>query len=103
MQGSQVAPADIEAQLLQHPAIVDAAVIGTADEDSGELPEAFVVKSSNVMTEASEIELKRSINSLIESKLSSIHWLGERITFIEKIPRSQSGKTLKRELRTQYA
>ncbi|KAF2468738.1 acetyl-CoA synthetase-like protein [Lindgomyces ingoldianus] len=100
VKGSQVAPAEIEAQLLQHPAIIDAAVIGTADETSGEVALAFVVRSPNLMVEASETELRRSISSLIESNLSSIHWLGDRITFIEKVPRSPSGKILKKELRT---
>ncbi|KAH7371922.1 hypothetical protein BKA66DRAFT_611089 [Pyrenochaeta sp. MPI-SDFR-AT-0127] len=99
VKGSQVAPAEIEAQLLQHPAIVDAAVIGIADDTSGEVAQAFVVRSPSMMTEASETELRHSVNSLIENALSSIHWLGERITFLEKIPRSQSGKILKKELR----
>ena len=42
--GAQVAPAELEATLLTHPGIADAAVIGIADEEAGELPKAFVVK-----------------------------------------------------------
>ena len=43
-----MAPAELEAVLLRHPAVVDAAVVGTPDTMAGELPTAFVVTSRNV-------------------------------------------------------
>ena len=99
VQGNQVAPADIEATLLQHPAVVDAAVIGISDPESGEVPLAFVVRSPVQDADKTGDELKRSIASMIEAELSAIHWLGKRITLLEKIPRSQSGKILKKVLK----
>jgi acyl-coenzyme A synthetase/AMP-(fatty) acid ligase len=44
---SQVAPSELEHVLLTHPDVVDAAVVGIPDEDSGELPRAYVIKRSN--------------------------------------------------------
>ncbi len=46
--GFQVAPAELEALLLTHPAVADAAVIGVPDEEAGELPKAFVVRKGEV-------------------------------------------------------
>lgn len=51
----QVPPAEIEAILLQHPAVSDAGVIGIPDENAGELPMAFVVKQANVIVTEKEI------------------------------------------------
>lgn len=53
--GNQVAPAEIENILLQHPKINDAAVIGIADEEAGELPFAFVVKHNNASITTKEV------------------------------------------------
>ena len=52
---AQVAPAELEATLLTHPSIADAAVIGIPDEEAGELPKAFVVLKEG--TEATEQEV----------------------------------------------
>src|SRR4029453_12452341 len=46
--GFQVAPAELEALILTHPAVADVAVIGVADEEAGELPKAFVVKKGEI-------------------------------------------------------
>src|SRR5262245_52560388 len=50
--GYQIAPAELEALLLTHPAIIDAAVIGLPDDEAGEVPKAFVVASEPIMPEA---------------------------------------------------
>jgi acyl-coenzyme A synthetase/AMP-(fatty) acid ligase len=44
----QVAPAELEAHLLDHPSIADVAVIGIPDDSAGEAPKAYVVKSSSL-------------------------------------------------------
>ena len=96
----QVAPAEIENHLVLHPAISDVAVIGVEDEFSGERAKAFIVRSREVMTEMGDSELKLSINKHVESHFNESYWLQGRIVFTDEIPRSQSGKVLKRVLRS---
>jgi acyl-CoA synthetase (AMP-forming)/AMP-acid ligase II len=87
--GYQVAPAELEAVLLEHPAVRDAAVAGAPDARAGEVPVAWVVTSAPV----SEEEL--------------LGWVSERVApykrvravrVVDAIPRSPSGKVLRREL-----
>lgn len=98
-QGLQVAPAELEACLLNHPAVADCAVIPVQDDRAGELPKAFVVKSSSVGLEESEIALKRSISKHVEKEKARHKWLAGGIEFIDVIPKSPSGKILRRLLR----
>lgn len=100
LQGMQVAPAEIEGYLLLHPAVTDAAVIGVEDENSGERAQAFIVRSRKEMIDLSDAEVKASINESIEAHFSERHWLQSRIVFLDEIPRSQSGKILKKVLKT---
>lgn len=53
-------PAEIEAILIQHPKIIDAAVIGIPDKESGELPRAFIVKAPN--TDLTEQEVVKYVD-----------------------------------------
>jgi acyl-CoA synthetase (AMP-forming)/AMP-acid ligase II len=85
--GHQVAPAELEALLVTHPAVADAAVIRRPDERRGEVPVAVVVRRGDV----AEAEL--------------IAWAGERVApykrlhavrFADAIPRTPSGKVLRR-------
>jgi acyl-CoA synthetase (AMP-forming)/AMP-acid ligase II len=99
IQGIQVAPVDIEARLLTHPGVEDAAVIGIPDETAGERPQAYVVRSPKGKAFDSEKDLRLSINKEIEAALNSTHWLGNRIVFIDEIPRNLSGKVLKEVLK----
>ncbi|CAK9304669.1 unnamed protein product [Gordionus sp. m RMFG-2023] len=89
--GFQVAPAEIESILIAHPDIIDAAVIGMPDENVGELPTAFIV--------AKKVVTAKMINELINGKLSAHKWLRGGIHFIDQIPKSASGKVLRRELK----
>ena len=90
--GLQVAPAEWEALLLSHPKVSDAAVIGIPDERAGELPYAFITSLTPSR------ETKDEVMSFMKSKTAKFKWLGE-IEFIEVIPKSPSGKILRRELR----
>jgi len=87
--GFQVAPAELEAVLLSHPAIADAAVIPCADEEAGEVPKAFVV----LIGEASAEE----IMDFVAERLAP-HKKIRFVEFIPQIPRSASGKILRRVL-----
>ncbi|KEF61865.1 uncharacterized protein A1O9_03436 [Exophiala aquamarina CBS 119918] len=99
VKGLQVAPAELEACLLNHPAVADCAVIPVQDDRAGELPKAFVVKSNSVGLEESEAALKRSISKHVEKEKARHKWLAGGIEFIDVIPKSPSGKILRRLLR----
>ena len=92
--GFQVPPAELEGLLIEHPEIADAAVIGKPDEASGEIPKAFVVKTtgSNISEDA--------VMSFIASKVSTFKHVKE-VEFIEAIPKNPSGKILRRLLKDQ--
>jgi acyl-CoA synthetase (AMP-forming)/AMP-acid ligase II len=87
--GFQVAPAELEAILLTHPAIADAAVIPCADDEAGEVPKAFVVTKLDTSSEA--------IMEFVASRVAP-HKKIREVEFIEQIPKSLSGKILRRVL-----
>jgi acyl-CoA synthetase (AMP-forming)/AMP-acid ligase II len=88
----QVPPAEIEALLLSHPAVADAAVIGIPDAEAGELPAGFVVLKKGA--EATEQE----IMAFVAKQVAHYKQL-RRLTFIDAVPKSTSGKILRRLLR----
>ncbi|MGH2807016.1 MAG: 4-coumarate--CoA ligase family protein [Actinomycetota bacterium] len=87
--GFQVPPAELEAVLLSHPNVGDAAVIGVPDEAAGELPKAFVVKSGEVTED--------EIMSFVAERVAP-HKKIRIVEFTEEIPKSASGKILRRVL-----
>ncbi|MFD3519393.1 4-coumarate--CoA ligase family protein [Streptomyces sp. NPDC058653] len=91
--GFQVAPADLEALLLAHESIADAAVIGVQDEEGNEIPKAYVVRqpSAGRLTEA-------DVMSYVAEHVAP-HKKVRRVEFIGGVPRAASGKILRRELR----
>lgn len=89
--GYQVAPAELEALLVSHPAIDDAAVVPLADEEAGEIPVAHVVISSPLSAE--------EIKCYVADRVSP-HKKVRQVVFTDKIPRSSSGKILRRLLIT---
>ncbi|SCX40618.1 Acyl-CoA synthetase (AMP-forming)/AMP-acid ligase II [Klenkia marina] len=91
--GYQVAPAELEAVLIGHPGIADAAVIGVKDEESGEeLPKAFLVRAPG--SEITEDEVK----AYMAEKVAP-HKKIRLVEFIEQVPKSAAGKILRKELR----
>ena len=87
--GYQVAPAELEALLLTHPAVADAAVIPKADTEAGEVPKAFIVKRSDVTAEEIMAFVAEHVAPFKKVRV---------VEFIEKVPKSASGKILRREL-----
>ncbi len=92
--GYQVPPAELEAVLLSHPGIADAAVIGVTDAESGEeIPKAFVVKQPGAeLTE-------REVMEFVAEQVAPYKKV-RQVAFIEAIPKSASGKILRKDLRT---
>ena len=99
MQGLQVAPAELEAHLLTHEAVSDAAVIPVPDDAAGEVPKAYVVKSPSIGLEDNERMIKRDILKHVEKHKARHKWLKGGVEFVEEIPKSASGKILRRVLR----
>ncbi|KAJ7962713.1 4-coumarate:CoA ligase [Quillaja saponaria] len=95
--GFQVAPAELESLLLSHPKISDAAVVPLKDEAAGEVPVAFVVRS-NGNTDVTEDDIK-----LFISKQVVFYKRISRVFFINAIPKSPSGKILRKDLRARLA
>jgi acyl-CoA synthetase (AMP-forming)/AMP-acid ligase II len=87
--GYQVAPAELEAVLLAHSAIVDAAVIPSPDEEAGELPKAFVVLKDDLSAE--------ELMAFVATRVAPYKKV-RRLEFVEQIPKSPSGKILRRVL-----
>ncbi|KAK6153846.1 hypothetical protein DH2020_013485 [Rehmannia glutinosa] len=94
--GFQVAPAEIEALLLNHPYISDAAVVSMKDEQAGEVPVAFVVKSNGSIVTEDEIKQFVSKQVIFYKRIN-------RVFFIDAIPKSPSGKILRKDLRARLA
>ena len=89
----KVPPAELEALLITHPNIDDVAVIGVPDLEAGELPKAFVVRRGNVTSE--------EIKKFVAQKVLPQKKLRGGVEFVDQIPKSPSGKILRRMLRTQ--
>ena len=79
--------------------MADCAVIPVSDDRAGEVPKAFVVKSSEIGLEESEAALRRSITKFVENEKARHKWLAGGVEFIDVIPKSPSGKILRRMLR----
>jgi acyl-CoA synthetase (AMP-forming)/AMP-acid ligase II len=89
--GFQVAPAELEAILITHPQVADCAVIGVADEEAGELPKAFVVPAGD--------DLDTDALAAFVAEQVAPHKRVRAIELVAEIPKSPSGKILRRLLR----
>lgn len=90
--GYQIAPAELEAVLLTLPTIADAAVIGVLDDDEQEIPKAFVVVVVGATVTAEEVM------AFVAERVSPYKKV-RRVEFIEVVPKSTSGKILRKDLR----
>jgi O-succinylbenzoic acid--CoA ligase len=90
--GENVAPVEVEAVLLEHPAVADVAVHGRADPEWGEAVVATVVPCDGVTLEPGQLR------SFCAGKLAPFK-VPKAIEFAERLPRSETGKLLRRELR----
>ncbi|WP_282837239.1 AMP-binding protein [Microbacterium flavum] len=90
--GYQIAPAELEALLLSHPKVLDAAVIGVLDEERDEIPKAFVVAAPDSgLTE-------EDVKAFVAEHVAPYKKV-RRVEFVEAIPKSTSGKILRKDLR----
>ncbi|OCK77884.1 phenylacetyl-CoA ligase-like protein [Lepidopterella palustris CBS 459.81] len=101
VKGHQVAPAELEALLLGHPLVSDCVVIPVADDAAGEVPKAFVVKAiANGDAESvGDAELAKLLQMHVQEKTARYKWLKGGVEFIDVVPKSPSGKILRRVLR----
>jgi acyl-coenzyme A synthetase/AMP-(fatty) acid ligase len=85
----QIAPAELEALLLSHPAITDAAVVPVADDEAGEVPKGYVVTRATVTPD--------EIMAYVAERVAPYKKL-RYVELIDQIPKSPSGKILRRLL-----
>jgi acyl-CoA synthetase (AMP-forming)/AMP-acid ligase II len=93
--GFQVAPAELEAVLHGHPAVLDCAVFGVPDERAGEVPVAAVQVDSAVPLDDGELQ------ALVSDSLATYKRL-HSVVVVDAIPRLPSGKVLRRVLRDEW-
>ncbi|WP_077798055.1 4-coumarate--CoA ligase family protein [Streptomyces sp. JHA26] len=91
--GFQVAPAELEALLLTHPGITDAAVVGDHDDDGNEVPHAHVVRRT-----PADGPTEGEVMMYVAERVAPYKRV-RRVTFVDAVPRAASGKILRRELR----
>ncbi|XXG58285.1 hypothetical protein AAC387_Pa04g0634 [Persea americana] len=94
--GFQVAPAELEAMLITHPNVADAAVVPMKDDLAGEVPVAFVAKSNG--SNITEEEIKQFV-----AKQVVFYKRINRVFFVDSIPKAPTGKILRKDLRARLA
>ncbi|KAI0827403.1 acetyl-CoA synthetase-like protein [Trametes gibbosa] len=103
VRGFQVAPAELEGLLLDHPDVADVCVIGAPDEYSGELPFAFVTPKEDARARIArdpreEDKVREAILTYVTKHKTQYKWLAG-VMFIDVVPKNPSGKLLRRLLR----
>ena len=93
--GERVGPFEVESALVEHPAVVEAAVIGLPDPIRGEIIKAFCVLGPGYSPSE---KLKEEISQFIKKNLAG-HAYPREIEFIERLPKTRSGKILRRVLK----
>jgi acyl-CoA synthetase (AMP-forming)/AMP-acid ligase II len=98
VKGFQVAPAELEGLILSCPGVADVAVIGVSDDRDGEHPKAFVVRAGS---ETGKKLTEEDIKSFVQTRVADYKKLGA-VEFIAEVPKSASGKILRRLLKLQH-
>ncbi|MCR6546046.1 acetate--CoA ligase [Dehalobacterium formicoaceticum] len=93
--GERVGPFEVESALLEHPAVAEAGVIGKPDPLRGEIIKAFIALAEGY---AASEELEEDIKSFVKKSLSA-HAAPREIQFIDKLPKTRSGKIMRRVLK----
>merc|ERR1711962_10870 len=94
VKGLQVAPSELEDLIRRHPGVNDVAVVGVPDERSGELPRAYVVRKTRGTLETDIIDW-------VKERAAPHKHLAAGCMFVETLPKNQTGKILRRELKAQ--
>jgi len=97
--GFPVAPAEVESLLLEHPAVRDCGVVAKPDLDAGEIPCAFVVLREGFTPSDA---LDKELRDFVADRLAH-HKQPREIHFVDAVPRTPSGKILRRELRKVFS
>lgn len=102
--GVQVAPAELEDLLLGHPKVEDVAVLGVPHEFMGEVPKAFVVLKqahrAEITAEKGRAEVEAELVAYVKkNRGATTKWLRGGVRFVESVPKSPSGKILRRVLK----
>ena len=98
--GERVGPFEVESALVEHPAVTEAGVIGKPDELRGEIVKAFVVLKDpkKYPDQASLDALKAELGEYVKKHLAG-HAYPREIEFIDKLPKTRSGKIMRRILK----
>ncbi|CAH0015639.1 unnamed protein product [Clonostachys rhizophaga] len=96
VKGLQVAPAELETHLLLSPLVEDCAVIAVPDDRAGEVPKAYVVKASGIHGDETA---RQAILKHVQEHKSPHKWLKGGVEFVKEVPKSPSGKILRRVLK----
>ncbi|CAF4831142.1 unnamed protein product [Pieris macdunnoughi] len=96
VKGMQVAPAELESLLRTHPAVQDAAVIGVPHEYHGEVPKAFIIKKSGQDTTPEQLQ------DFVARQVAAFKKI-EEVVFVNDIPKTNTGKILRKDLKKMYA
>ncbi|XP_040583770.1 uncharacterized protein [Lepeophtheirus salmonis] len=94
VKGLQVAPSELEDLIRKYPGVDDVAVVGVPDERNGELPRAYVVRKNRSVME-------QGIIDFVTEKVAPHKKLGAGVMFVDTLPKNQTGKILRRELKAQ--
>ena len=90
--GYQIAPAELEGILMEHPAVRDCAVVGMPDKASGEMPKAFIVLHEGMMADPAELM------AFVAERVAPYKKI-RQVAFIPEVPKNFSGKILRRVLK----
>lgn len=94
VKGLQVAPSELEDLIRRHPGVNDVAVVGVPDDRAGELPRAYVVRKNRQV-------LEESIVDWVRERAAPHKHLAAGVMFVDTLPKNQTGKILRRELKAQ--